>query len=46
MKLKFLIDEDIVNYKKTSMVIGFPYCSMKCNKDCGSEVCHNTPLSE
>lgn len=46
MKLKFLIDEDFVNYKKPSMVVGFPFCGMKCNVDCGKEVCHNTPLTE
>lgn len=32
MKIKFLTDEDICNYKKTSMFIGFPNCSWKCDK--------------
>lgn len=44
MKIKFLVDEDFVNYKKPSMFIGFPHCNMKCNKDCGQEVCQNKTL--
>ena len=44
MKLAFVIAEDFINYKKTSMTIGFPYCSMKCNIDQGREVCQNTSL--
>ena len=41
MKLKGVIFEDWVNYKKCSMVLEFPYCDFKCNRDCGMEVCHN-----
>lgn len=33
MKIKFLTDVDVVNYKKTSMVVGMPYCDGKCWKD-------------
>lgn len=33
MEIKFLIDEDIVNYKKISMVVGMPKCDGKCWKD-------------
>ena len=44
MEIKFLVDEDFVNYKKPSMFIGFPYCTLKCNKDCGQEVCQNKAL--
>ena len=40
MLIKFLVDEDVVNYKKTSMFIGFPYCSFKC----GKENCQNYNL--
>ena len=40
MKVISVIDEDFVNYKKTSMNILFPYCSFKCGKD----VCYNSPL--
>lgn len=40
MKIKFLVDEDFINYKKTSMFIGFPTCSFKC----GIENCQNKNL--
>ena len=41
MILKGLIDEDFVNYKKPAMVLEFPYCSFKCDKECGRQVCQN-----
>lgn len=41
MKILFLNDYDIVNYKKASMFIGFPYCTFKCNKEAGKIVCQN-----
>lgn len=44
MEIKFLIDNDFVNYKKSSMFIGFPHCTFKCDKECGEEVCQNSPL--
>lgn len=44
MKVKQIIDEDFVNYKKPSMYIAFPKCDLKCNRDCGKAVCHNTPI--
>lgn len=46
MQIKFLVDEDFVNYKKPSMFIGAGIsCSFKCDKDCGQEVCQNSSLS-
>ena len=42
MKIKGLISEDFVNYKKTAMTIMFPYCTFKC----GTESCQNSPLSQ
>lgn len=45
MIIKSLIDEDFVNYKKPSMFIAFPYCSWKCDKECGSQVCQNSTLA-
>ena len=33
MKIKGLMTEDFVNYKKVSMTIIFPYCTFKCGKD-------------
>ena len=44
MKLLNIIDEDIVNYKKTSMYIALPNCSMKCDIDCGKDICQNREL--
>lgn len=44
MKIKGIIHEDFVNYKKPSMVIEFPYCDFKCDKECGQEVCQNSSL--
>ena len=44
MKILGIIDEDFVNYKKPSMVIEFPYCSFKCDKECGRPVCQNSAL--
>lgn len=44
MIIKGIIDEDFVNYKLPSMVIEFPYCSMKCDKEYGVTVCQNSSL--
>ncbi len=44
MRLLNVIDEDIVNYKKISMYIAFPNCSMKCNIDAGKNICQNSEL--
>ena len=45
MIVKGIIDEDFVNYKKPSMLIAFPYCSFKCDKECGRAVCQNSSLA-
>ena len=42
MKIKGLLSEDFVNYKKPAMTIMFPYCTFKC----GTEYCQNSPLSK
>lgn len=44
MKLRGLIDEDIANYKKTSMFLIFPNCSFKCDKENGTTICQNLSL--
>ena len=45
MKIKGIIHEDFVNYKKPSMVIEFPICKdFKCDKECGQKVCQNSDL--
>ncbi len=38
MKVKGVIFEDTVNYKKISMTVMTPYCSFKCDKECGKPV--------
>lgn len=45
MILKGIIDIDIVNYRKISMVLEFPKCTWKCDKDCGKQVCQNSKLA-
>lgn len=45
MLIKGIIDEDFINYKKPCMVIEFPYCSFKCDKECGKQVCQNGALA-
>ena len=45
MHIKFLVEEDFVNYKKPSMVILTPSCSFKCDKECGKNVCQNSALA-
>lgn len=45
MKIKSIVSEDFVNYKKPSMFIIFPYCSFKCDKECGAPVCQNSKLA-
>lgn len=45
MLVKGIIDTDIVNYKKISMTIEFPFCSFKCDKECGRAVCQNSSLA-
>ena len=43
MKIKGLISEDFVNYKKPAMTIMFPHCN---GFKCGAEYCQNSPLSK
>jgi hypothetical protein len=45
MKVKGIIFEDIVNYKKISLTIMMPICSFKCDKECGVNVCQNSKLA-
>ena len=45
MKIKGIIFEDFINYRKTSMTIMMPYCSFKCDKECGIQVCQNSHLA-
>ncbi len=45
MKLKGLIDEDVINYKKISMILEFPWCDFKCDREAGCQVCQNSSLA-
>ena len=45
MKVKGIVDEDFINYKKPSMFIIFPNCTFKCEKECGQRVCQNSTLA-
>ena len=45
MKVKQIIFEDFINYKKPSMLIATPVCSFKCDKECGWPICQNSELA-
>lgn len=45
MKLKGIIFDDFVNYKKPCLTLESPCCDFKCDKECGSQVCQNSPLA-
>ena len=46
MKIKGVTMEDLVNYKKISMFVIFPYCTFKCEKECGEHCCQNSALAQ
>lgn len=46
IKVKGIIDEDFVNYKKPSMFIAFPNCTFKCEKESGVRCCQNGALAQ
>lgn len=46
MKLKGIVFNDFVNYKKPCMVLEMPFCDFKCDKECGMQVCQNGPLAK
>lgn len=41
-----MLEEDFINYKVPCMTVMFPYCTFKCNKECGKDICQNTPLKD
>ena len=45
MQLRGMNEYDIVNYKLPSMFLIFPYCTFKCDKECGKPVCQNSALA-
>lgn len=48
MKVKMILDEDIVNYKKMSMFIATCKCNFKCCTDLGLDICicQNSPIAK
>lgn len=46
MQIKGLRDEDFVNYHKPSMFVIFPFCSFKCDKENGCNLCQNSQLAQ
>lgn len=44
MIIKGIVDEDLSNYKKPSMLIAAARCNMKCNELNGCNICQNNPL--
>jgi hypothetical protein len=46
MIVKEIRDEDFTSYKKPAMVIGFPRCNWKCERECGMRVCQNGALAQ
>jgi lipoate synthase len=43
--MKTIVSEDLSNYKYPSMLIGFPHCSFKCDKEFGTKICQNSQLA-
>lgn len=44
MKVKDVVIEDFINYKKPCMFIICPTCNFKCNKEYGNTICQNSSL--
>lgn len=45
MHIKGIETERFQDYKYPSMLIAFPKCSFKCDKECGRRVCQNSALA-
>ena len=45
MKIKGITDECFGDYKKAAMYIAMPYCSFKCDKENGTQLCQNWELT-
>ena len=45
MRIKGIIDYDCTNYKLPCLTIEFPYCTFKCDKLNGCQVCQNSSLA-
>lgn len=45
MRVKGVVQEDFVNYKKPAMFISTATCSFKCDRESGTQCCQNGPLA-
>ena len=45
MIIKDVIITDFLNYKEPAMYVAFPYCTFKCEKECGIKCCQNSDLA-
>lgn len=45
MIIKGVTDEDFLQYKKPSMFIICPWCTFKCDKENGTQICQNRALA-
>ena len=46
IELVNLIDESFTEYKKPHMLVGFPCCTFKCDRENGNQVCQNWELAK
>ena len=46
MKIIDIVDVDFANYRKPSMFIIFPFCSFKCDKENGCNLCQKSHLAQ
>lgn len=48
MVVKYIVDEDFINYKLPSMLIAMPICNWKCciERKMPVEICQNSPLAK
>lgn len=46
MQVNQIIDERYQDYKYPSMLVAFPTCTFKCDKECGKHVCQNSHLAK
>lgn len=45
MRIKGIVDENFINYKVPSMEIITSFCTFKCDKESGQQVCQNSALA-
>ena len=46
MTVKNIVDEDFINYKKSSMFVIMPFCTFKCDNENGTQSCQNWSLTK